>query len=185
MGLLGLVGFLAGGFVFVRAQPALSAGQSAGEGQERVARPRVEIGMPFYLSAPTFLLAAVVLGGLAFLNTWDFPVYVALFAAAYAIGRMKDEGGRMKYEADEVVQPIHPSSFIFPVFRNFLALALTTGIAGILLYLPFYFGFSSQASGFLPNLVNPTRGRSCGSCSALCSCRSGPISFTYGVPGGQ
>jgi hypothetical protein len=27
-----------------------------------------------------------------------------------------------------------------------------------LLYLPFYFGFSSQAGGILPNLTNPTRG---------------------------
>jgi len=39
---------------------------------------------------------------------------------------------------------------------------LTSGcpcqIAAILLYMPFYFGFASQAGGLLPNLVSPTRG---------------------------
>jgi uncharacterized membrane protein len=31
-------------------------------------------------------------------------------------------------------------------------------VLALLLYLPFYFGFSSQAGGILPNLTNPTRG---------------------------
>jgi uncharacterized membrane protein len=37
-------------------------------------------------------------------------------------------------------------------------MGLMMGVAGILLYLPFYIGFSSQAGGILPNLVYPTRG---------------------------
>ena len=32
------------------------------------------------------------------------------------------------------------------------------GLVAVVLYLPFYFGFSSQASGILPNIINPTRG---------------------------
>jgi len=39
-----------------------------------------------------------------------------------------------------------------------LGYALIVGIGCLLLYLPFFLGFSSQAGGILPNLVNPTRG---------------------------
>ena len=38
-----------------------------------------------------------------------------------------------------------------------MGLALLLGLSGLLLYLPFYVGFESQASGFVPNLNNPTR----------------------------
>ena len=31
------------------------------------------------------------------------------------------------------------------------------GVAGVMLYLPFYATFQSQARGILPNLWNPTR----------------------------
>jgi YYY domain-containing protein len=88
-----------------------------------------------------FLLTAVALGGLAFLNTWDFPLYVALAAAAYALGRMALAGERTATAA-----------------KDFVWLGLGLGISGGLLYLPFYLGFSSQAGGVLPNLINPTRG---------------------------
>jgi YYY domain-containing protein len=88
-----------------------------------------------------FLLAATALGGLAFLNTWDFPLYVALAAAAYALGRISLAGERPAQAA-----------------KDFVWLGLGLGAAGGLLYLPFYLGFSSQAGGVLPNLINPTRG---------------------------
>jgi uncharacterized membrane protein len=41
---------------------------------------------------------------------------------------------------------------------DFLDMLLAAGIAGLLLYLPFFLGFSSQAGGVLPNLINPSRG---------------------------
>ena len=41
---------------------------------------------------------------------------------------------------------------------DFLGIGLAVGVGGVLLYLPFYIGFSSQAGGILPNLINPTRG---------------------------
>jgi YYY domain-containing protein len=91
---------------------------------------------------PAFaLLTAVALGGLAFLNTWDFPLYVALVAAAYALGRMALAGERTATAG-----------------KDFVWLGLGLGVCGGLLYLPFYLGFSSQAGGVLPNLINPTRG---------------------------
>ena len=39
-----------------------------------------------------------------------------------------------------------------------LLLVIPVGVLSFLLYLPFFAGFSSQAGGVLPNLVNPTRG---------------------------
>ncbi len=91
------------------------------------------------VSWPTFALAAVVLGGLAFLNTWDFPIYVALFLAALAARRSRSQGWVAQW-------------------KPLLTLGLALGVSGWLLYLPFYVGFSSQAGGVLPNLTTPTRG---------------------------
>lgn len=83
---------------------------------------------------------ALILGGLAFLNTWDILTGFALFIGAYALARVMESGWKWKRLTD-----------IF-------ALALPVGAMAILLYLPFYVGFSSQAGGLLPNLANPTRG---------------------------
>ncbi len=94
----------------------------------------------WHLNAPAFALAAVVLGGMAFLNTWDFPIYVGLFAAAYALRRARFDGWRWSR------------------LGEFATLGAALGGAGALLYLPFYLGFSSQAGGLIPNWVYPTRG---------------------------
>ncbi len=93
------------------------------------------------IDAPSFLLAAVALGGMAFLNTWDFPVYVFIFAAAYALKQYLVHG-----------------STAGSALRDFLWMGAALGLCGILLYFPFYLGFSSQAGGILPNLIYPTRG---------------------------
>jgi YYY domain-containing protein len=87
-----------------------------------------------------FWLAATAAGGLAFLNTWDFPIYVALFAAAYSLAYYEREGWNHRR------------------ITEFIENGVVLGIAGILLYLPFYIGFSSQAGGILPSLSFFTRG---------------------------
>jgi YYY domain-containing protein len=97
-------------------------------------------GFRLHLGKFTLGLAALALGGLAFLNTWDFPIYLALFAGAYALKRAGEAGWAWGRLAD------------------FAGLGAVVGGAGVVLYLPFYVGFSSQAGGFLPNLLNPTRG---------------------------
>lgn len=86
------------------------------------------------------LFTMLALGSLAFLNTWDFPIYAALFAGAYVLWQVGRSGWNW-YRAVE-----------------FFSLVLLIGIGGIILYLPFFLGFQSQAGGILPNLVNPTRG---------------------------
>ena len=83
---------------------------------------------------------ALILGGLTFLNTWDILTGFALFLSAYALSRVLESGWKWKR------------------LEDIIALGMPVGILAILLYLPFYVGFSSQAGGLLPNLVNPTRG---------------------------
>jgi YYY domain-containing protein len=84
--------------------------------------------------------AGLILGGLAFLNTWDILLGFALVAGAFGLARALEHGWTWK-RLEEII------AFCVPV-----------GLLAILLYLPFYVGFSSQAGGILPNLVSPTRG---------------------------
>ncbi len=93
-----------------------------------------------WLATPGFWFAAVVMGGMAFLNTWDFPIYVGLFSAAYVLGRYQEEGWS-RARVEELVE-----------------IAAVLILFGALLYLPFYVGFKSQAGGILPSLSFFTRG---------------------------
>jgi YYY domain-containing protein len=86
---------------------------------------------------PQFLIYAVCLGALGFLNTWDFPIYLFVVTAAVAFGQARRGSPGWLTEA--------------------LAAGLGLGVLGGVLYLPFYAGFRSQASGILPNLFNPTQ----------------------------
>ena len=106
---------------------------------------------------------SLVLGGLAFLNTWDILSGFALLVGAFALVRALEFGWTWKRLED--------------VFT----LGVPLGLLAILLYVPFYVGFSSQAGGILPNLENPTRAlRSCGSCLDLCSWQFLPGSSIFG-----
>ncbi len=98
------------------------------------------LGLEIPLSVPSFLLGAVCLGGLAFLNTWDFPIYLALFSAAYTLRRCQQAGWRWSRIGD------------------FIGLAAALGVSGVILYLPFYVGFTSQAGGPVPSTIFFTRG---------------------------
>lgn len=93
-----------------------------------------------WVKRPLFWVAAITLGGLAFLNTWDFPIYLALFAAAAALGYVSANGWR--FEAGIL----------------FVWLMVGLGLTGGILYIPFYLSFASQANGLLPSLVFFTRG---------------------------
>jgi uncharacterized membrane protein len=139
---LGLASFVSGMILFAGIRP-----ENGREGTSLLDLRdwgHTEIGISLSIGGSTFLLSAVVLGGLAFLNTWDFPFYVALFAGAYALASLPQSSSFI----------LHPFSLI----KSFLSMAIALGIAGVLLYLPFYVGFSSQAGGILSNLIYPTRG---------------------------
>jgi YYY domain-containing protein len=98
------------------------------------------LGFRLNISKTGFLFAALTLGGLAFLNTWDILVGSALIVLAYVLFRVHEEGWSWSRLEDVFV------------------LGIPLGLSAIVLYLPFYFGFSTQASGILPNVINPTRG---------------------------
>lgn len=97
-------------------------------------------GFRLQVSKTGFLFVALTLGGLAFLNTWDILAAGVLIVLAYVIFRVREEGWSWTRLEDAFI------------------LGIPLLISAILLFLPFYFGFSSQAGGILPNLVNPTRG---------------------------
>lgn len=97
-------------------------------------------GARLHVNIPGFLFSALVIGGLAFLNTWDILVGATLIVAAYIFLRAWEDGWRW----DRI--------------EDLILFALPLGIISILLYFPFYLGFSSQAGGILPNFMYPTRG---------------------------
>jgi len=87
-----------------------------------------------------YLLASVIIGALGFLNTWDLPIYAALYAAVFLMKRIECEGWRFSH------------------LVAFLAFGVGMALIGILFYLPFFLEFSSQAGGLLPSLIYFTKG---------------------------
>ena len=53
---------------------------------------------------------------------------------------------------------VHEEGWSWSRLEDVFVLGIPLGLFAIVLYLPFYFGFSTQASGILPNIINPTRG---------------------------
>jgi uncharacterized membrane protein len=92
------------------------------------------------LGATGVFLYALLLGALGFLNTWDFPIYLFLLTLSYGL-RRKAEVGRL----DRFV------------IGGVVGAAVVLAALGVVLYLPFYIGFTSQAGGLLPNLLFPTK----------------------------
>ncbi len=97
-------------------------------------------GVRLHINASGFLFSALVIGGLAFLNTWDILVAATLIVSAYVFWRAHEDG------------------WSWIRLEDLFTLAVPLGILSLLLYFPFYVGFSSQAGGVLPNFMYPTRG---------------------------
>ena len=97
-------------------------------------------GARLRISPLGFFSAALLLGGMAFLNIWDILFAGGLLLLAYVLLRVREDGwdwGRLE---------------------DLLLFGLPLAAAAGMLYLPFFLSFSSQAGGILPNLVYPTRG---------------------------
>ncbi len=97
-------------------------------------------GIRLKINYAGFAFAALTLGGLAFLNTWDILVAAALIVSAYVFYRANEDG------------------WSWARLEDLFTLAIPLGIFSLLLYFPFYLGFSSQAGGLLPNFMYPSRG---------------------------
>ncbi|MHB9031582.1 MAG: DUF2298 domain-containing protein [Anaerolineae bacterium] len=76
------------------------------------------------------LLYGLLLGSLIFLNTWDYPIYLALFVLAVLVGRLGAARARLGAWLSWGIQTG----------------ALLLGL-GLLFYLPFLVSFRSQAGG--------------------------------------
>jgi YYY domain-containing protein len=106
--------------------------------------------LTIHLSPEEFLLAGVLFGSLAFLNFWDLPVYIAVFAGAYALRRIRTESSANQNNNKPRVWR--------SVLIDFLTISVLTILTGYIIYLPFHISFSSQAGGIIPNIIYPTRG---------------------------
>jgi YYY domain-containing protein len=93
-----------------------------------------------HISKTGFLVISLVLGGLAFLNTWDILPGAALIVFSYALARVREAG----WGWDRI--------------EDVLLLGFPAGVAAFVLYLPFFVGFDSQAGGIIPNFMFVTRG---------------------------
>ncbi|MBN1667353.1 MAG: hypothetical protein JW862_09695 [Anaerolineales bacterium] len=104
------------------------------------------LGIRLRIDRTHFLMAALGLGALGFLNTWDFPFYVALLAGAYLLWLLRNP------------EPGQGQLTLGQAAGQFIGAGFLLGLTGGLLYLPFYLGFSSQAGGLIPNLLYVTWG---------------------------
>jgi len=86
------------------------------------------------------VLYVLAFGGLAFLNTWDLPIYLFVLVGAMAIRNIRQRGW---FESADLTRPLLRGAGV--------------GVAGLLAYLPWLISFSSQAGGILPNALFPTR----------------------------
>ena len=90
---------------------------------------------------PAWLVYPLLLGGLGFMNTWDFPIYAALAIIALGLGRWLS----------------HRATSLLAEGRDRAIDLLLIGSLGFTFYLPFYSSFTSQVAGLWPNLFNGTR----------------------------
>jgi len=98
-----------------------------------------EFSLDFPVRLEGFVLLAVALGGMAFLNTWDFPIYLALVCCVLVLMLANEHGWK------------------WDLIEETLKFAVPLVLLSVVLYVPFYIGFSSQAGGIVPNVVFPTR----------------------------
>jgi YYY domain-containing protein len=114
------------------------------KGETKLFKLKLQNGFEFEMKFPVrlegFLLLAVTLGGLAFLNTWAFPIYLGLVCSALLLMLVQEQGWN------------------WGLIEEFLKFSIPLALLSVVLYLPFYIGFSSQAGGIAPNVVYPTRG---------------------------
>lgn len=113
------------------------------KGQTNLFKLNLPNGYVFDLKFPVkleaFLLMSVVLGGLAFLNTWAFPMYLGLISLSLVLMLVQERG------------------WGWDLLEDFFKFTIPLALLSVILYLPFYIGFSSQAGGILPNVIFPSR----------------------------
>jgi YYY domain-containing protein len=87
------------------------------------------------------IFSLIYIGGISFLNTWDFPIYFGLFLLVVIIWRIQNLG----WSSNRIWE--------------FLFCGIICGLFSLVMYIPFFASFASQAGGLLPSLVYFTKGR--------------------------
>jgi YYY domain-containing protein len=87
-----------------------------------------------------WVIYPLILGGLFFLNSWDILPYGFILLVAFGVARY-----RVNHQWDASAT------------RDLAVFAVALGALSVLLYLPFYIGFQSQAGGLLPTLFVKTQ----------------------------
>ena len=93
-----------------------------------------------HLPLAQIIAVPVFIGGMVFMNTWDFPVHLGIFLLCYLAMRVMDDGWTRER------------------FWDLVAAGVVLGGLSIICYLPFLIGFSSQAGGIVPSFIFYTRG---------------------------
>ena len=91
---------------------------------------------------------ALALGGLAFTNMWDMPTYAALLVVVAVLKAYHEHSNRSE-ESDK-------GETLGSRMIDALAISLMVVAVAIVLYLPYYLGFSASVSG-IGAVVTPTR----------------------------
>ncbi|MDA1218248.1 MAG: DUF2298 domain-containing protein [Chloroflexi bacterium] len=100
------------------------------------------LGLGWLLRHPLeSVIVALLLGSLAFINAWDFPVFAAILALVIFVKAYRPSGLMF---GKQVTNPLASAA------SNTLVTMAPIAAMAVLLFLPFYQGFSSQASGILP-----------------------------------
>jgi YYY domain-containing protein len=86
-------------------------------------------------------MVALLLGSLAFINAWDFPVFAAILALVILTKAYGQAGSNWHYETANLLSR--------PAANSVLMIA-PIAVLSVILFLPFYLDLSSQASGILP-----------------------------------
>ncbi len=108
-------------------------------------------------------ILALALGALAFINAWDFPVYLSVLGLLAIVRWL---AWQYRPAAANLHGPLpsptrdRASDVIGDLARSFghgALLMVSLAAAGVILYLPFYLSFDSQTSGILPYSGPATR----------------------------
>ncbi|MFN2189183.1 MAG: DUF2298 domain-containing protein, partial [Candidatus Promineifilaceae bacterium] len=88
------------------------------------------------------LFTILIVGGLSFLNTWDVLIHMFVVVAAFMAALWLRAGGWSRV-----------------ILRQGITFAVIIALGSLILYLPFYLGFRSQAGPpfLLPMIMRPTR----------------------------
>ena len=109
------------------------------------------------------VVLALTLGALAFINPWDFPLYLGIVAMAatahwLSFGRRPRDQTAFDLSTDPSTDDgLSIASALTQGLGRAALLTTALAAAGVALYLPFYVSFDSQAGGILPITGPATR----------------------------